>query len=817
MNDNEKPGSLGSFLAWIPAKPSEKVTVTLVDPNNSVLDFGTKEIEVNSGSKLNADSAGEDYQITQYYTNKELTQEFDYQNTPVLTNTTLYVAGNPMKMSNSYSNRLNGQEDNITEAYFVLSGQEPTGEPILTWDASDGTGAVTAKMYEGGRTYFVAREGATHIWCPDASSLLAFCTKMTKVDGFANLYSVKKMNQTLGANPMLADLGDIARLDTSKVTQLANVFAESSLPANLDLSAWDTSKCMEFNRIFARPKSRTNIDVHGWVIPEGAKIEKVFLGVDKAENGLVSVNAANWDIRANNIDGSYLFAQNAILESINLTGWDFTKFASARQMFWHGYELKSIIFGEGNYLNLPNLQAIDAFAGIYQAFYQCYKLDTFNDTGDPKVDHTLFIRLPNAQLNNTSAMDNIGIKSETPFYIDIDLADSVYEVAGNSEISLATPGSSIISLVGATQVKFFGNYSDKWQGATLTSHSNLVRNAVSKAWMTIVLNRNPIRINNVTYALKIESILMDRFIPTKTMAIGVPDSLKWITASSSLTSTEAELILSNVNKSAETMQLKGYYENGAWSANKAPFVQVYSQLATADNRGYLTSNPNYIDSTKEDTSVIGGTISEFKTALDAGDVSNFPIGTKLPDTANGESNPLIVAQYLDGTQEAYGGAKGAVVVRQFAESTPIAWDTNGGTDYSTSSIRTHLNGDYLSACTEELQNIIEPMTIPYGNIDTTTIQGTVDDKVFLLDNGECINKGNTNPHLGMNFEYFQLLGTSSESRVSHISNGTAVDSWLRNKIDSQKAAYIPSNLGVTSTQRTSSNLYYRPAFFIPQA
>ena len=352
MNDNEKPGSLGSFLAWIPAKPSEKVTVTLVDPNNSVLDFGTKEIEVNSGSKLNADSAGEDYQITQYYTNKELTQEFDYQNTPVLTNTTLYVAGNPMKMSNSYSNRLNGQEDNITEAHFVLAGQEPAGAPTLTWDASDGTGAVIAKMYEGGATYFVAREGATHIWAPDCNNLLSFCTTMTKIDGFKNLYGVKNLQAAFGANTALNDLGDIAQLNTSQLTSLQQTFQNSTLPATLDLSSWDVSHCMNFNRTFAAVTSNTELDVHGWVIPEGAIVERTFLGAE-GKMGYKSINASNWNINAV-FDANYFFAQQNHVESIDITGWDMTKLTSLRQFAWHCYELKELILGEGNSLNLEN-------------------------------------------------------------------------------------------------------------------------------------------------------------------------------------------------------------------------------------------------------------------------------------------------------------------------------------------------------------------------------------------------------------------------------------------------------------------------------
>lgn len=51
------------------------------------------------------------------------------------------------------------------------------------------------------------------------------------------------------------------------------------------------------------------------------------------------------------------------------------------------------------------------------------------------------------------------------------------------------------------------------------------------------------------------------------------------------------------------------------------------------------------------------TLDGLKQALDAGDYAAFPAGTEIPDTYDGNDNPLIVAQYLDSTNN---NAKGVL-------------------------------------------------------------------------------------------------------------------------------------------------------------
>lgn len=820
---NDKPDApVGSFLKWIPVPPSEKVTVTLIAPltedgGETLYGFGTKEVQVENGSKLNADSAGEDYTLTNFYTDSALTIPFDYQNTPITEDKTLYVVGDAMKISSSYSSRLNSQEDNITEAHFVLAGQEPAGTPTLIWDASDGTGAVIAKMYEGGATYFVAREGATHIWAPDCNNLLSFCTTMTKIDGFKNLYGVKNLQAAFGSNTALNDLGDIAQLNTSQLTSLQQTFQNSTLPATLDLSSWDVSHCMNFNRTFAAVTSNTELDVHGWVIPEGAIVERTFLGAE-GKMGYKSINASNWNINAV-FDANYFFAQQNHVESIDITGWDMTKLTSLRQFAWHCYELKELILGEGNYLNLENYAKLDAFSGMYQAFYGCRKLCKFNNTGNAKKDHTLFVRLPNnADMNNTNAFSEFGHLASDDFYIDIDLADSVYESAGSADIQLLTPGSGFLASCNAKQVKFFGNYNDKWLGDTLTSHTNRIINANTTNYHLQMSNIGaPVTIEKVSYNGHIDSIIMDRYVPGagKSQPIFIPTTLKWVLVSPTLTLEEQSLMPLNTNMgrySIQDSQLKGYYENGAWSVNRLSSVAGVSRIAASTVRGAFTTNVAYIDEGKEDTSTIGGTLAEFKAAVNAGNASvNFPVGTEIADSYGEENAPLIVAHTLDSSNNAdYGNAEGNLLVRKYAMATPRQYNSTSDPNYNNSTIKAYLDGDYYNGCSDNLKAIISDITVPGG---TTTTAEPSTGKAFLMGVNEAVYLGSPVANSGEIWQYFSEKPNYAPATTP---DGTSVEYFLRTPYNEQRV-YTVSASGTVNYTNPINNKYIRPAFFVAKA
>lgn len=586
---------------YVPPTPTPKdIEVTLISPEgeDSLLDFGTKVVSVREGDKITPNSGGEDYTLTDFYTNETLTDAFDYQTTPITSPITLYVKGNAMTLSANKTTRLNGKENDITEAYFVLNGQEPNDAPIESWDASDGVNAVTAKMYEGGELYFVAREGATHIWCPDATQLVASTPNLTKVDGFKNLYGVKNLYGAFFADGAITDLGDFAELDVSNVENMSKMFTNAGMPTTLNLSSWDVSKCKNFEAAFGQITTPTVFTAENWTIAEGAVIKAMFVGVQNKKNhGYMEINVPGWTFEGENYIAQFLFAQQGQIESIDITGWDFSKFGSVASMFAADWNLQEVILGENNYINLPNVDTTttDAFGGIYFLFNACYKLDTFNETGNEKLDHTLFVRIPNrTTLNNTNAFTGMGMSSTRDWWLDFDLVDEAYE--GNETVSLVSPFTAAFQQIGAVQLKCFGSYNEKWGGATLpNTHTNLVEANSSNQSMRI---GNQFNVTNPsdgqTYAPRLKNIIADRFI-YKTNQVAAYPVLEWVLVAPEINE-EFQFFQPNIQSgtSLNNFQLKGYYDGGSYGASEREWSNTYSVIATPEVVGYLTSNIDYI-------------------------------------------------------------------------------------------------------------------------------------------------------------------------------------------------------------------------------
>lgn len=100
--------------------------------------------------------------------------------------------------------------------------------------------------------------------------------------------------------------------------------------------------------------------------------------------------------------------------------------------------------------------------------------------------------------------------------------------------------------------------------------------------------------------------------------------------------------------------LSASYAKIAEKGGAMPEHKNSNSLADAIRTIPNTSDPGY----DPDNPTLAG----LKAAVNAGDYETFPVGTEIPDTYNGNDNPLIVAQYLDSTNNsAYGGAEGVIV------------------------------------------------------------------------------------------------------------------------------------------------------------
>lgn len=200
--------------------------------------------------------------------------------------------------------------------------------------------------------------------------------------------------------------------------------------------------------------------------------------------------------------------------------------------------------------------------------------------------------------------------------------------------------------------------------------------------------------------------------------------------------------------------------------------------------------------------------------------SVYPIGTEIPDTYNGLDDPLIIAQYLDSTNNAnYNGANGVILIRKYITTDKKNWGEKK--NYAQSNINVYLNGEYYNNCSQELKDLISDINILYQNGDVIFDTGYGAMKVFSMSRIEMCYSGT--PTLGDMWEYWkQQTGLNSPStaynaaRIAYDRNGTAAYYWLRDMVDFNSPSCVWDNGSVGTPLSGSFTVSYgmRPAFFV---
>lgn len=189
----------------------------------------------------------------------------------------------------------------------------------------------------------------------------------------------------------------------------------------------------------------------------------------------------------------------------------------------------------------------------------------------------------------------------------------------------------------------------------------------------------------------------------------------------------------------------------------------------------------------------------------------FPVGTEIPDFYNGYTNALIIAQYLDSTNNsAYGGAEGVILVRKYVQP---ASQTFGDTlDYTTSTIKDFLDTTYYDNCSEDLKAVAAEINIPLNG-------STIKSKVFLMSDREVCSDCCPTVE-GIMWDYWeQKTGLTSpnnnnnDGRIMKDRNGTARYAWLRSRLDSSLVCRVDTGGGVYGSAPLI-NLGVLPACFI---
>lgn len=193
------------------------------------------------------------------------------------------------------------------------------------------------------------------------------------------------------------------------------------------------------------------------------------------------------------------------------------------------------------------------------------------------------------------------------------------------------------------------------------------------------------------------------------------------------------------------------------------------------------------------------------------------VGTEIPDTYDGNDNPLIVAQKLDSSNNsAYDGALGVILIRKYVE--PISQEFGSSSDYNASVIKNFLDTTCYDNCSDSLKTVAADINIPYYNGSSMT---TVTGKLFPMSAYEVCNQGNNDTEGIMWDLWKQKTGLSSpdamsannSGRIMRDRDGTARNVWLRTRYSSSRVCNVYTG-GSVGTTTLNYNFGVLPACFI---
>lgn len=154
-----------------------------------------------------------------------------------------------------------------------------------------------------------------------------FLGKTIKFNGF-DTSKVTDMSQMFSRCRNLTSL-DLSCFDTSNVTDMYDMFGGCISLTSLDLSGWNTSNVTDMNHMFSSCRSLTSLDLTTLDTSKVTNMGGMFSYCDK----LTSLDLSGFDTsKVTNMGGMFDECHN--LTSLDLSGWDVSNVTNMGGMFW---------------------------------------------------------------------------------------------------------------------------------------------------------------------------------------------------------------------------------------------------------------------------------------------------------------------------------------------------------------------------------------------------------------------------------------------------------------------------------------------------
>jgi len=149
---------------------------------------------------------------------------------------------------------------------------------------------------------------------------------------------------------------DASKIDTSKVTNMENMFSELSGLTNLDVRNWNTSNVTDMSYMFNGASSLTNLDVRNWNTSNVTNMNSMFFEA----SSLTNLDVRNWNT-SNVTNMSYMFSRASSLTNLNVSSWNTSNVTNMTSMFKGASSLINLDVSNWNTSNVTDM--VSMFSG----------------------------------------------------------------------------------------------------------------------------------------------------------------------------------------------------------------------------------------------------------------------------------------------------------------------------------------------------------------------------------------------------------------------------------------------------------------------
>ena len=297
----------------------------------------------------------------------------------------------------------------------IKDSYTPSDSVTASWDASAAKDSSVMVYVEGtkltiagngsGKVY--ANPNSTAAFSSNGSDYFSFLTTFTG----GNLLDTSKVTNMTDMFRLATNLitVDVSNWDTSNVTSLYRAFCgKSATPMalqTLDVSNWNTSNVTDMSGIFQYCSSLTSLDVSRWNTAACTSLNSMFKGCTSIEN----LNVSNWDVsnvmNFRNVFAGGNYGSPAFIADVDLSKWN-TSSATDMSYMFYGYK-------GSNTLDVSNFDVSKVTAFNHTFAHSCLTITGYEnwDTSSATDMNAMFYSVQNTTLD----VSNFDVSNVTKF------------------------------------------------------------------------------------------------------------------------------------------------------------------------------------------------------------------------------------------------------------------------------------------------------------------------------------------------------------------------------------------------------------------